>query len=145
MDTVENRLDTVETHLVEIDERFNTVETHLVEMDERFNAVEEHLGEQDERFNTIEKHLGEVDEKFHIVDRQMDTMQNQITLLIRKTAKIEKDLSGTKDIVSKIGNTLDNEVLPKLGALHDGYLQNKDITFRLATNIETESLENINT
>ena len=117
MDTVENRLDTVETHLVEIDERFNT----------------------------IEKHLGEVDEKFHIVDRQMDTMQNQITLLIRKTDKIEKDLSGTKDIVSKIGNTLDNEVLPKLGALHDGYLQNKDITFRLATNIETESLENINT
>lgn len=35
--------------------------------------------------------------------------------------------------------------MPKLGALHDGYLQNKDISFRLVTNMETESLEDTDT
>ena len=75
----------------------------------------------------------------------MDTMQNQITLLGRKTDMIEKDLSGTKELVSKIGNTLDHKVLPKLGALYDGYLHNKDITFRLVTNIEAESLNELDT
>lgn len=143
LDSVEGRLDTIEVRLDSVEGRLDAVETHLGELDKKFNIMEVHLGELDEKFNAMEVHLGELDEKFYIADKRMDTIQHQIILLMQKTELIEKDLSGTKEMVSKIGNTLDHEVLPRLGSLYDGYLQNKDITFRLVTKIEADSLDEI--
>lgn len=143
LSAIEGRLETVENHLDSVEGRLDTIEVRLDSVEGRLDAVETHLGELDEKFNTVEVHLGELDEKFYIADKRMDTIQHQIILLMQKTELIEKDLSGTKEMVSKIGNTLDHEVLPRLGSLYDGYLQNKDITFRLVTKIEADSLDEI--
>lgn len=137
------KLNPISQQLSAIEGRLETVENHLDSVEGRLDAVETHLGELDEKFNIVEVHLGELDEKFYIADKRMDTIQHQIILLMQKTELIEKDLSGTKEMVSKIGNTLDHEVLPRLGSLYDGYLQNKDITFRLVTKIEADSLDEI--
>lgn len=143
LSAIEGRLETVENHLDSVEGRLDTIEVRLDSVEGRLDAVETHLGELDEKFNIVEVHLGELDEKFYIADKRMDTIQHQIILLMQKTELIEKDLSGTKEMVSKIGNTLDHEVLPRLGSLYDGYLQNKDITFRLVTKIEADSLDEI--
>lgn len=143
LSAIEGRLETVENHLDSVEGRLDTIEVRLDSVEGRLDAVETHLGELDEKFNIMEVHLGELDEKFYIADKRMDTIQHQIILLMQKTELIEKDLSGTKEMVSKIGNTLDHEVLPRLGSLYDGYLQNKDITFRLVTKIEADSLDEI--
>lgn len=113
--------------------------------DIKLNPIYQQLNGIKARLDTVENRLDAMDRRFDEAENRLDIMQEDISLLIQKTEMIEADLAGTKDLVSKIGNTLDNEVLPKIGSLYDGYMHNKDIVFRLVTNVEAESLEEIDT
>ena len=91
----------------------------------------------------VKKSVANLDSRLSSVENKIDTMQADINNLVRKTDILELQQNDTQKMLSKLGTTVDNKIVPKLNSLYDGYLHNKDVTFRLVTSIDTKSEDDI--
>lgn len=91
----------------------------------------------------VKKSVANLDSRLSSVENKIDTMQSDINNLVRKTDILELQQNDTQKMLSKLGTTVDNKIVPKLNSLYDGYLHNKDVTFRLVTSIDTKSEDDI--
>lgn len=91
----------------------------------------------------VKKSVANLDSRLSSVENKIDTMQSDINNLVRKTDILELQQNDTQKMLSKLGTTVDNKIVTKLNSLYDGYLHNKDVTFRLVTSIDTKSEDDI--
>lgn len=91
----------------------------------------------------VKKSVANLDSRLSSVENNVNTMQSDINNLVRKTDILELQQNDTQKMLSKLGTTVDNKIVPKLNSLYDGYLHNKDVTFRLVTSIDTKSEDDI--
>ena len=121
----------------------NTMLKMMSELSTDMRDVKDSISSIDNRLSNVESRLSNVENRLGNVENKVDKMQSDINNLVRKTDILEMRQNDTQEMLSKIGATLDKKVLPKLDYLYDGYLHNKDVTFRLVTSVDTNSKEDI--
>ena len=121
----------------------NTMLKMMSELSTDMRDVKDSISSIDNRLSNVESRLSNVENRLGNVENKVDKMQSDINNLVRKTDILEMRQNDTQEMLSKIGATLDKKVLPKLDSLYDGYLHNKDVTFRLVTSVDTNSKEDI--
>lgn len=107
------------------------------------NTILKMMSELSTDMKDVKKSVANLDSRLSSVENKIDTMQSDINNLVRKTDILELQQNDTQEMLSKLGTTVDNKIVPKLDSLYDGYLHNKDVTFRLVTSIDTKSEDDI--
>lgn len=121
----------------------NTMLKMMSELSTDMQDVKKSMSNLDSRLSNVENSLSNIDLRLSSVENKIDTMQSDINNLVRKTDILELQQNDTQKMLSKLGTTVDNKIVPKLNSLYDGYLHNKDVTFRLVTSIDTKSEDDI--
>lgn len=120
-----------------------TLSDNVATLSTDMTDVKKSVSNLDSRLSNVENTMSNINTRLSSVENKVDVMQSDINNLVRKTDILEMQQNDTQEMLSKLGATVDKKVLPKLDSLYDGYLHNKDVTFRLVTSVDTKSEDDL--
>lgn len=141
--TVLKMISKLSTNMSELTTNVSEISENMSNFDNRLSNIENKVGTMQSDIDNIQSKINIMQSDINSVQSNINSMQSDINDIVRKTDILELDQNDTQDMLSKLGATVDKRMLPKLDSLYDGYLHNKDVTFRLVTNVDTQSAEDI--